>query len=250
MMETEGTGPAVADRACPHLVALRLASGRRQYAPKGEALMEDLPGYRPPQQQRSRRAVERMLAAGADVLRESGYEGFSIAEVCEQAGVSSGALYARFDGKDTLLQAIHRNVMAQIIEESTSMYQSDAEWAGLSAEETIERAVRLLVDHFNRNAAILRVFILRSAVDDWMRRSGANSIVPIAQGFSARVRAHADKIRHRDPEAAIESIFGLAFQTLSHDVAFGGEFWEHSWAPSRPVGDLLPIVCRQYLLSE
>lgn len=213
-------------------------------------MIDDLPGYRPPQQQRSRRAVERMLSAGATVLRERGYEGFSIAEVCAHAGVSSGALYARFDGKETLIQAIHRNVMREILAESTSMYRSDSDWDGLSAGDTIERAVGLLVDHFGRNAAILRVFILRSAVDEDMRRSGANSILPIAEAFSARIRAHVAQIRHPDPEAAIESVFGLAFQTLSHDVAFGGEFWEDSWAPRRPVGELLPVVCRLYLLGS
>ncbi len=59
---------------------------------------------RPPTQARSRRTLERMVEAARTLLRESGPDAVTVQEVAERAGVSIGAFYARFEGKEALIR--------------------------------------------------------------------------------------------------------------------------------------------------
>ena len=52
---------------------------------------------RPPKQQRSREAWNRVLDAGVAILEDGGYDAFTIAAVCERAAVAPTAIYARTD---------------------------------------------------------------------------------------------------------------------------------------------------------
>jgi AcrR family transcriptional regulator len=46
------------------------------------------------------------MDAGAEVLARKGYEGATVAEVARHAGVTSGAIYAHYQGKSDLLSAV------------------------------------------------------------------------------------------------------------------------------------------------
>jgi AcrR family transcriptional regulator len=49
----------------------------------------------------------RLVAAAADVFAEKGYDGTRVQEIARRAGLTTGAIYAHFDGKaDLLLEAI------------------------------------------------------------------------------------------------------------------------------------------------
>ena len=70
----------------------------------------DVPDHltiRPPRQERSRRAWDRVLDAGVALLEEAGYEGFTIAAVCERAQVPPRAIYDRAPTKDALFLAVY-----------------------------------------------------------------------------------------------------------------------------------------------
>jgi AcrR family transcriptional regulator len=77
----------------------------------------DVPDHltiRPPRQERSRRAWDRVLDAGVALLEEAGYEGFTIAAVCERAHVPPRAIYDRAPTKDALFLAVYEHGMARI----------------------------------------------------------------------------------------------------------------------------------------
>src|SRR5689334_1896197 len=59
-------------------------------------------GLRSPQQARSRRTVERLLAATVAVVEAKGLAGVTIPEIAVAAGVSAGSVYRRFTDKDAL----------------------------------------------------------------------------------------------------------------------------------------------------
>jgi AcrR family transcriptional regulator len=69
---------------------------------------------RPPRQERSRRVWDRVLDAGVAPLEEDGYEGFTIAAVCERAQVPPRAVYDRAPSKDALFPAVYEHGMARI----------------------------------------------------------------------------------------------------------------------------------------
>jgi AcrR family transcriptional regulator len=60
----------------------------------------------PVPQARCRQALQRILTAAEEVLRAEGFEDFTMAAVAERAGVSIGAIYRRFDGREQLLAAV------------------------------------------------------------------------------------------------------------------------------------------------
>ena len=57
-------------------------------------------------QQRSRLTKERILDIAAARFAQSGYNATSIAEICEQAGVSKGAFYYHFASKQAIFLAL------------------------------------------------------------------------------------------------------------------------------------------------
>lgn len=71
---------------------------------------------RPPQQARSRAALQRLLTAAEQVLVNDGVDEFTIARVAEHAGVSVGGVYRRFAGKEQLIEAVRRNLLARMEE--------------------------------------------------------------------------------------------------------------------------------------
>lgn len=67
---------------------------------------ETSPFVRRPVQERSRAALARIITAAAEVLARKGNDGFSMAEIAEAAGLPVGNIYRRFEGKDSIVQAI------------------------------------------------------------------------------------------------------------------------------------------------
>ena len=59
-----------------------------------------------PQQERSRRMVERIVSAGQRVLAEHGYERTTTNRVADEAGISPGSLYQYFPNKEAILDAV------------------------------------------------------------------------------------------------------------------------------------------------
>ena len=82
------------------------------------------PQVRAPLQERSRRTLARVLAAGWSLLESEGPDGLTVAAITSKARTSVGSFYARFRGKEDLL----RYMAEQALEEAATV------WEGLRAE--------------------------------------------------------------------------------------------------------------------
>lgn len=77
-----------------------------------------------------------VLAAASDILEESGWEGFSIRAIASRAGVSTGAVYQWFSGKDEIFGELYdREIRAGL--ELMDMVPADA---------GLQDTVRMMVD--------------------------------------------------------------------------------------------------------
>lgn len=72
------------------------------------------PHYRPPQQARSRETLQKVLTSAEHVLSVGGIEDFTVAAVAERSGMSVGAIYRRFSGKEQLLEAVKDQLLEQL----------------------------------------------------------------------------------------------------------------------------------------
>src|SRR3954447_17173767 len=140
------------------------------------------PGVRPPQQRRSRESLERVLTAGERVLADNGYEGFTIGEVSRRAKVSVGSVYGRFDNKDALIRAIHVRMMERLTGPEEELAAAVAD-AGLDLATVVVRGVHALADSMERERTLLRVFMIRGAVDPSIARPGSDYSQATARAF-------------------------------------------------------------------
>ena len=178
---------------------------------------------RPPLQRRSREAWHRVLDAGVALLEDGGYDAFTIAAVCERAGVVPRALYARVDSKDALFLAVYEHGILRL-QADQRVFADDARWDVLEPAELVRAAVAEMVGIALRHERYLRAVVLVSAAHEEIRRRGSHYSQELGKGF-ARVELHVrDAIDHDDPEAAVRSVFGTVFATSIIRIAYGPAF--------------------------
>jgi len=204
---------------------------------------------RPPLQRRSRETWARVLDAGVAVLEDAGYEGFTIAAVCERAQVAPTALYARTTSKDALFLAVYEHGIARLLADQ-EVFADDGRWAGLPPAELVRAAVAQTVSISLRHQRYLRAVVLVSAVHAEVRRRGSHYSRQLGEGFAGVVLRARDAVRHEDPEAAVRACFGTVFATSIIRVAYGPGF-----ATPAPVDDDafvadLGETAVRYLLGE
>ncbi|MFF2486195.1 TetR/AcrR family transcriptional regulator [Microbacterium sp. NPDC058062] len=178
---------------------------------------------RPPRQRRSQESFERVLVAGADLLREVGNAGFSMQTVSERAGVGIGSIYLRAPSRDALILAIHAREMQRIETEETAVIE-----AVMSADLPSPAHVTALITGIGqlmlRNADILSVFMSIGPADTMVWNQGAEQ----SQKVGARFRAALDRVRaevtHPDPELAIDMVFRILYDTIARRISRGEQF--------------------------
>lgn len=83
----------------------------------------------------------RLLAAATEVFAEKGYAGAGVAEIARRAGVTTGAIYSRYQGKDELL--------AEAIEAATGS-EFDSLFSDHRFEGRMEDILRIAGSHLVR----------------------------------------------------------------------------------------------------
>jgi len=186
---------------------------------------------RPPLQRRSQESLERVLQAGAELLLEVGYEGFTLQEVSKRSGVSIGSIYARAPSKEALILAIYDQEMAKVSAANERLRET-ARLEDLKGRELIIALVELMARSTLEHADILRVFMYRALVDEEIWRRGSERSTMLSRAFEEALLDHKDELNHPDPELAIDVAFRFVYNTLVRRVTHGGTF-----ESQRPLGD-------------
>lgn len=178
---------------------------------------------RPPLQQRSREAWERILEAGVALLEEGGYEAFTIAAVCERAQVVPRAVYARVNTKEGLFLAVYEHGIARLLA-GHDVFTDEQRWDGLDPDRLIREAVHALVSLNLRHAGFLRAVVLISGVHPEIYRRGTRYSRRLGEAFTTRVLSVRGNVNHEDPHSAVWTAFDMAFSTLMLRIAYGSGF--------------------------
>jgi AcrR family transcriptional regulator len=186
---------------------------------------------RPPKQQRSREAWNRVLDAGVALLEDGGYDAFTIAGVCERALVAPTAIYARTTSKDALFLAVYEHGIARLRAEQEA-FAEETRWAGLVPAELVRAAVGEMVGISLRHQRFLGAVVLLSAAHEEVRRRGDRYARELGDGFTGVVLGVAGDIAHPEPEPAVRACFGTVFAATMIRVAYGPAF-----ATPSPVDD-------------
>jgi AcrR family transcriptional regulator len=109
--------------------------------------MPDTPStaLKPPKQPRSRRTLERIVGAALELLEAEGPDAVTVQAVVARAKSSVGSFYARFRGKDDLLEYLSERVWDDALTRWTAAVEEKA-WADMSLAQIIGGSVGLLFD--------------------------------------------------------------------------------------------------------
>ncbi len=154
---------------------------------------------RAPKQLRSRRTLERIVAASLELLETEGLTGLTVHKVVAKAGSSVGSFYARFDGKEDLLDYLGERVWTEALERWEVALET-RDWSTLSLDEVVEGSVGLLIDAQRSRSDYLKALDWASGRqnDAYERFRGE-----LLLGLGRLLLGQRKSITHPDPELAI-----------------------------------------------
>lgn len=164
----------------------------------------------PPKQSRSRRTLERIVGAALEILESEGPDGLTVQAIVDRAGSSVGSFYARFSGKDDLLDYLGDRVWREAAARWDAAL-AGRDWSALGLEELLGGVVMLLAQAGHSRASYLK------ALD---RTPGARDDAYLAfhthvlRGIEALLLERSAEIRHTEPTVAVPLALRAALAVL------------------------------------
>jgi AcrR family transcriptional regulator len=162
---------------------------------------EPAPGFRPPQQERSRKALQKVLTAAQDVLAADGFDDFTMTAVAARAGVSVGAIYRRFDGKEQLLTAVKDRLLTQLEEDLAERLRT----AGPSLEAIIGAFAAVIAGAFAAGGQVWPD-LLRSRGGPEMGERGLRALAEVRRLFQEGTAPYRHEVRRSDAAEALAAV--------------------------------------------
>ena len=157
------------------------------------------PNLSPPQQSRSRRTLERLVRASLEILEKEGPGGLTVHAVVARAKSSVGSFYARFRGKDDLLDYLGEQVWQEALDRWNEALAS-RDWSALGLPQLIEGSVSLLVEAQRSRSMYLEALDRiaggrNDAYGEFQRH--------LLSGLETLILRRASEIDHPNPEFAV-----------------------------------------------
>ena len=205
----------------------------------------DEPAVRQPAQRRTREQWRRILDAGVRLLEEGGYEAFTIAALCQTAGVPPRALYARAATKDVLFLAVYEHGMSRV----RAGHERFAELGSqsLDDERLVQQAVAQVVQIFLDNSDFLRAIVLISAAHPEVRRRGEAYRAMLGELFTTALSPLRVSTRGGDPARERAFCFSVVFSALVVRTAYGPGF--DVVGDEKVLTEELVTLAQRYLLA-
>jgi AcrR family transcriptional regulator len=172
------------------------------------------PAEIPPQQARSRRTRDAIVAALEELLREGTFQAASVADIAERAGVAVGSVYRRFENKDAMIPALF-DLYFERWEVHRRAVEADPPQLDAGLRAVLHHAALRAWHFMTREAHILRAVHLYSrlrpelARDEWDRLRDESR-----QSFRRLFEHFSDEVRRDDLDEAAEAcsyFFNTAF---------------------------------------
>jgi AcrR family transcriptional regulator len=181
----------------------------------------------PPQQERSRAALARIVQAAAEVMVKSGPEGFSMAEIAAAAGMPVGNIYRRFKGKDDIIQAIKLDATARL--EAAVMQKLSGQTFG-EARDLVFAYAQSMAAAFEKDEALHRVLFSQPTVNPALSQIGTEGRLRIYDRYKRYLLPLLVDVPTRRKEVLVRvsfQIITLAFvaKAAGNDQLMSGTSW-------------------------
>jgi AcrR family transcriptional regulator len=169
-----------------------------------------------PAQARSRATVDAILEAGAQVLADKGRAGFNTNKVAEVAGVSIGSLYQYFPDKLSLIEAIRKRHLDDVL-----AVLSQAADASRGGQQLAESLVRGMIAVHTVQPALHRVLLEEAPRYDGTTPVQAAFEAEYASRYRALVEACTGGVKLAGQDVVAQVLAG-AMEGVIHSAARNG----------------------------
>lgn len=191
-----------------------------------------------PRQARSRATVEAVVEAGARILSEQGWAGFTTNKVADAAGVSIGSLYQYFPDKLSLVDAIRRR---HIDDSLDAVRGALAETQ--SVAEFVETLVANLIAAHSTHPGLHRVLLDEAPGLEAYRDQNSQIEAQYQSFFAQAATIHGSQDRAA-PAAIVGLVISDAIDGVIHNAARRGRLREPALR-----GELVRLIC-SYLVEQ
>lgn len=170
------------------------------------------------------------MTAGAEILAQRGYEGLTVAAVCERAKVATGSIYNRVRSKDALLHMIATREIERMIADFRAAEAASA-LPTATMSEHIRREVVLVTHPARSDPALWRTFLLRRIGDPSLFAITQELVRVLHLQFTSSLLARRAELAHPDPERAVEFCYDLLAGSLVRKltVHYEDEALDEGW---------------------
>jgi AcrR family transcriptional regulator len=175
---------------------------------------------RPIHQARSQETLERILEAAEEVVSEKGFDSATVSEIVRRANSSVGAMYARFNDKDSLLVVLQERFIEQALA-TTEAVLDPARWEGASIGEILSAALPFVVHVYQQKRGLIRAFILRGCNDEQFAERSVRVGREISERLIKLLTARREEIKHPDPVLATDFALRMTFDVLDAATFYG-----------------------------
>ena len=163
---------------------------------------------------------EQLLDIGRTLFANKGFDGTSVEEIADKAGVSKPVVYEHFGGKEGLYAVVVDREVRRLLDRITASLQ------GNHPRELLEQAAGALLEYVERETDGFRILVRDSPV-----ASSSGTFASMISDIATQVEhvlAGEFKSRGYDPKLA-----GLYSQALVGMVALTGQWWLDARKPKR-----------------
>ena len=163
---------------------------------------------------------EQLLDIGRTLFAAKGFDGTSVEEIADKAGVSKPVVYEHFGGKEGLYAVVVDREVSRLLDRVT------ASLVGNHPRELLEQAAGALLEYVERDTDGFRILVRDSPV-----ASSSGTFASMLSDVATQVEhvlAGEFKTRGYDPKLA-----GLYSQALVGMVALTGQWWLDARKPKR-----------------
>jgi AcrR family transcriptional regulator len=163
---------------------------------------------------------EQLLDIGRTLFAAKGFDGTSVEEIADRAGVSKPVVYEHFGGKEGLYAVVVDREVSRLLDRVT------ASLVGGHPRELLEQAAGALLKYVERDTDGFRILVRDSPV-----ASSTGTFASMLSDVATQVEhvlAGEFKTRGYDPKLA-----GLYSQALVGMVALTGQWWLDARKPKR-----------------
>src|SRR3954451_8706047 len=189
-----------------------------------------------PRTARGERTLRKILDAARDEFGERGFAESSIVAITQRAGVALGTFYTYFDSKEAVLQALVRDMSAQVRDHVAPAFAGATD-----AIDGERRALQSFLEFTREHRDVYRIIDEAEFVEPSAYREHYETT---ASRIAARLVAARDK-RELSEDYSDDELEMLAWAIMGANVFLGLRFSVWSSADARRVAD----VTRRFLRS-